>query len=156
MHRPIHGLAGLLHPAFKAPSLFRDLELLADRDAYLARVIPQERHASFFQQIIDYNDQRGHGFQNLICWKRESVVKPLFWWENFGYGAPDLQQLALRVLSQDCSSGACERNWSSYSLIHTKLRNKLSTKQLEILVYCRANLRMVRNLHAMDRARQVN
>ena len=31
MRRPIHGLAALLHPAFKSPSLATDAELLADR-----------------------------------------------------------------------------------------------------------------------------
>ncbi|KAI5072733.1 hypothetical protein GOP47_0012839, partial [Adiantum capillus-veneris] len=54
----------------------------------------------------------------------------------------------------DCSSGACERNWSAYSLIHTKIRNKLSTKQLERLIYCRSNLRMLRSMHEMPMARQ--
>ncbi|KAH7433983.1 hypothetical protein KP509_07G095800 [Ceratopteris richardii] len=56
----------------------------------------------------------------------------------------------------DCSSGACEMNWSAYSLIHTKIRNKLSTKQLERLIYCRSNLRMLRTMHQMPMARQVN
>ena len=83
------------------------------------------------------------------------MVQPLFWWETFGYVLSTLQLLALRVLAQDCSSGACERNWSAYSLVHTKLRNRLSTRQLERLVYCRANLRMVRAMHDMSSARQV-
>ncbi|KAI5069480.1 hypothetical protein GOP47_0015781 [Adiantum capillus-veneris] len=64
--------------------------------------------------------------------------------------------VALRVLGQDCSSGACEQNWSAYSLIHTKIRNKLSTKQLEQLIYFRSNLRMLRSMHVMPMARQVN
>ena len=35
------------------------------------------------------------------------------------------KQKSIKVLSQTCSSG-CERNWSMWSLIHTKLRNRLA------------------------------
>ncbi|KAH7299309.1 hypothetical protein KP509_24G004800 [Ceratopteris richardii] len=41
-------------------------------------------------------------------------------WQNFGFAFTTLFTYALKVLSQDCSSGACERNWSAFSLIHTK------------------------------------
>ncbi|MCO5600557.1 hypothetical protein L7F22_054671 [Adiantum nelumboides] len=57
---------------------------------------------------------------------------------------------------QDCSAGACERNWSAYSLIHTKIRNRLSTTQLEKLVYCRANMRLVRSYHSLGQPKQVD
>lgn len=54
-----------------------------------------------------------------------------------------------------CSSGACERNWSSFSLIHTKICYKLSSRQLERLVYCRSNMCMLRAMQKMEEARQV-
>ena len=34
MHRPIHGTAALLHPAYKVPHLHIDEELSTDRDAF--------------------------------------------------------------------------------------------------------------------------
>ncbi|KAI5079929.1 hypothetical protein GOP47_0005408, partial [Adiantum capillus-veneris] len=71
-------------------------------------------------------------------------------------GLPNLSRIALRILSQDCSAGACERNWSAYSLIHTKIRNRLSTSQLEKLVYCRANMRLVRSYHSLGQPKQVD
>ena len=160
MKRPIHGFAALLHPAYKTPSLFTDNEILDARTLYMSKAVPLDLHDQILEDIIRYNDCRGGGgrsiaFTSPSCWKRESLVKPLFWWETFGYAIPTLQKVALRVLAQDCSSGACERNWSSYSLIHTKIRNKLSTRQLERLVYCRSNLRMIRAMHNMTSARQV-
>ncbi|KAH7297529.1 hypothetical protein KP509_25G000500 [Ceratopteris richardii] len=55
----------------------------------------------------------------------------------------------------DASSSACERNWSAYSLIHTKLRNRLTLQQLERLVFCKANLRLVHDLKTKtDRPKQ--
>ncbi|KAH7282747.1 hypothetical protein KP509_35G045900 [Ceratopteris richardii] len=156
MKRPIHGFAALLHPTFKEPSLFMDTSLLEDRDTYLPKILSTNDHGKFLQDFINYNDQRDSALASSLVWKRDSLVKPLFWWESFGYQMPTLQRCAMRVLAQDCSSGACERNWSAYSLIHTKIHNKLSTKQLERLIYCRSNLRMLRSMHEMPMARQVN
>ncbi|KAI5084420.1 hypothetical protein GOP47_0000589 [Adiantum capillus-veneris] len=156
MKRPIHYFAALLHPAYKKPELFANQELIEERNNYLFKVLKEEDIGAFLQEVINYSDQRGTAFTSNLCWKRQSLVKPLFWWESFGYQLPALKRLALRVLDQDCLSGACERNWSAYSLIHTKIRNKLSTKQLERLIYCRSNLRMLRSMHEMPMARQVN
>ncbi|XP_073015757.1 uncharacterized protein [Primulina eburnea] len=58
-----------------------------------------------------------------------------------------LKKIATKVLSQTCSSSGCERNWSTWSLIHTKLRNRLAVEKLHKLVYVHYNMRLrVRNL----------
>lgn len=64
------------------------------------------------------------------------------WWENYGAGTPNLQKIAIRVLSQPCSASGCERNWSVFESIHTKKRNRLSQKRLNDLVFVRYNLRL--------------
>jgi hypothetical protein len=56
----------------------------------------------------------------------------------FGGDTPSLQGCALRLVSQCCSSSGCERNWSIFALIHTKVCNRLSYK----LVYSNYNLRI--------------
>ncbi|MCO5584765.1 hypothetical protein L7F22_038697 [Adiantum nelumboides] len=66
------------------------------------------------------------------------------------------RRIALRVLSQDCSSGPCERNWSTWALFHTKKRNKLSTQQLERLVFCHCNLKLLEQKSCPIEPRQVN
>jgi hypothetical protein len=62
------------------------------------------------------------------------------WWAMFDGDTRNLQKLALRFISQCCSSSGCERNWSTFSLIHTKVRNRLSYKKLHKLVYVNYNL----------------
>ena len=95
MIRPIHGLAALLHPAYKSPSLSTDMELLAARDNLMPIVLEEEKHMYFLQEMINYNDQRGGpAFAFPSTWKREYMVKPLFWWESFGYSHPHLQRVA--------------------------------------------------------------
>ena len=54
---------------------------------------------------------------------------PADWWINYGEEALNLQKITIKVLSQTCSSLGCERNWSTWSLIHTKLQNRLAMKK---------------------------
>ena len=71
-----------------------------------------------------------------------SKSDPTLWWEWYGSGAPELQNFAMRILSQGASASACERNWSSFDHIHSKKRNRLSSQKLEDLVYVRSNLQL--------------
>ena len=71
-----------------------------------------------------------------------SVAHAASWWMMFGSSTPKLQYLAMRLVSQCCSSSGCERNWSTFALLHTKVRNRLSHKKLNKLVYVNYNLRL--------------
>lgn len=68
------------------------------------------------------------------------------WWKLFGADAPNLQKLAIRILSQTASSSGCERNWSVFERIHTKKRNRLEHQRLNDLVYVHYNLRLQNRL----------
>ena len=60
----------------------------------------------------------------------------------YGNHAPILRNLALKVFSETASSSACERNWSTYALIHTKQRNWLAYPRLQQLVFCYYNMKL--------------
>ncbi|VVA40531.1 PREDICTED: LOW QUALITY PROTEIN, partial [Prunus dulcis] len=69
-------------------------------------------------------------------------MSPTEWWIMYGTDAPTVRKLAIKVLSQTTSSSACERNWSTFALIHTKQRNRLAHSRLEKLVYCYYNMKL--------------
>ncbi|XP_048429464.1 uncharacterized protein LOC103965734 [Pyrus x bretschneideri] len=69
-------------------------------------------------------------------------MSPIEWWIMYGTDAPTVRKLAIKVLSQTTSSSACERNWSTFALIHTKQRNSLAHSRLEKLVYCYYNMKL--------------
>ena len=69
-------------------------------------------------------------------------TSPSSWWSMFGSDTPNLQRAATRLLSQCVSSSGCERNWSTFAFIHTKLRNRLSYSKLHDLVFVNYNLRL--------------
>nr|XP_017188130.2 uncharacterized protein LOC103432819 [Malus domestica]XP_028956194.1 uncharacterized protein LOC103432819 [Malus domestica] len=47
---------------------------------------------------------------------------------------------AIRVLGLTCSASGCERNWSTFQMIHKKKRNRLEHKRLNALAYVKYNL----------------
>ena len=64
------------------------------------------------------------------------------WWFMYGNNTPTLRKLAIKVLLQTTSSFACERNWSTFSLIHMKQRNRLAYLRLEQLVFYYYNMKL--------------
>ncbi|KAH7440469.1 hypothetical protein KP509_04G109300 [Ceratopteris richardii] len=100
MKRPIHHGVALFHLAYKRAKLFTNQELKEQMLYFLPKIDSKEHHGDFFQQLINYGDQKDSTFSSSICWKRESLVKPLFWWESFGFQLPYLQRVALRILGQ--------------------------------------------------------
>lgn len=64
------------------------------------------------------------------------------WWDNFGDEVPELKAFAMKILGLTCSASACERNWSTFNQVHTKRRNRLSTKKLNSLVYIMYNKKL--------------
>jgi hypothetical protein len=62
-----------------------------------------------------------------------------------GSGAKALQTIARCILGQVCSASACERNWSMYSFVYNKIRNRLKHNRADDLVYVYANTRLIRH-----------
>ncbi|RZR73161.1 hypothetical protein BHM03_00020964, partial [Ensete ventricosum] len=63
------------------------------------------------------------------------------WWLEFRGDASNLRKVVC-VLSQATTSSSCKCNWSTFTMIHTKVRNKLSYRRLEKLVYIHCNMRL--------------
>ncbi|KAK5794699.1 hypothetical protein PVK06_035940 [Gossypium arboreum] len=73
------------------------------------------------------------------AWKQMNLAE---WWIIYGTCVPELQKLPIKVLSQTTSASNCERNWSTFSYIHTKARNRLKYKKLEKLMFTYYNMRL--------------
>ena len=82
---------------------------------------------------------------------RVANLQPHQWWSRVGGEA--LPKIAKRVLALTCSASSCERNWSMYSFVHNKSRNRLGTKKAEDLVYIYTNTRLLRGRLGVDPVR---
>ncbi|KAK2651904.1 hypothetical protein Ddye_011760 [Dipteronia dyeriana] len=69
---------------------------------------------------------------------------------------PNLQRVAIRILSLTSSSSGCERNWSTFEGIHTKKRNVLDVDRLNNLVYVKFNAELMnRHKRLRDKEKKV-
>jgi hypothetical protein len=68
---------------------------------------------------------------------------PHLWWFISGSVGKFLPRIARRILAQVVSSSLCERNWSSFSFVHSKARNRLLPSRVEDLVYVYTNSRVL-------------
>lgn len=64
------------------------------------------------------------------------------WWQQHGINCLELQQIAVRILSQTCSSFGCEHNWSTFDQIHSQRHNRIAQKRLNDIIYVHYNLRL--------------
>jgi hypothetical protein len=89
-----------------------------------------------------------------LVWSSMGVKEvPHLWWFTSGSVGKFLPRIARRILAQVVSSSSCERNWSSYSFVHSKARNRLLPSCAEDLVYVHTNLRVLnQNVSFSDEA----
>jgi hypothetical protein len=64
------------------------------------------------------------------------------WWQQHGISCLELQRIAVRILSQTCSSFGCEHNWSIFDQIYSQRHNRLAQRRLNDLIYVHYNLRL--------------
>jgi hypothetical protein len=81
----------------------------------------------YFQLEIDKGQDKRKATGALLLW----CTQRSFRWTLL---------IALRLVSQCCSSSGCEHNWSTFALVHIKVRNQMSHKKLHKLVYVNYNL----------------
>ncbi|GBG75858.1 hypothetical protein CBR_g21103 [Chara braunii] len=61
-----------------------------------------------------------------------------------------LRDIAMRCLGVWTTASPCERNWSTHDFIQTKRRNWLGVEQLEKLVFCHWNLKLLKSSRAHE------
>ncbi|XP_050895427.1 uncharacterized protein LOC127102053 [Lathyrus oleraceus] len=86
--------------------------------------------------------EKSETFGTPLAQKFWSKMDAAQWWEYHGSCATELQRLAMKVVSQTTSATNCERNWSIFSYIYTKTRNKLKYKKLHKLVFTHYNMKL--------------
>lgn len=92
-------------------------------------------------QISEFGSAKAD-FGTELAISTRSELNPAAWWQQHGINCLELQRIAVRILSQTCSSFGCEHSWSIYDHIHRQRRNHLAQKRLNDLSYVHYNLRL--------------
>lgn len=121
----------------------KDLEIVAERNKCMRRYFPnaEERRMANLEYARFSGAMDAFSEHDSLHDRGEIDAKS--WWLIHGVSAPRLQNLALKLLGQPCSSSCCERNWSTYSFINSMKRNKITPQRAEDLVFVHTNLRLL-------------
>ncbi|KAF7843886.1 Dimer_Tnp_hAT domain-containing protein [Senna tora] len=148
---PLHCLAHSLNPRYYclewlqgAPNRVpphKDEEICIERNKCLRRYFTDSKERLMATMEFVRFSGAEDVFGQFECLQNRWDLEPKEWWIMYGSSAPLLQNLALKLLFQPCSSSCCERNWSTYSFIHSMKRNKINPKRAEDLVFVHTNLR---------------
>lgn len=131
LHTPLHSAGFVLDPEYRLFLQHENEEVMSDFHSLIERVFRDDVQAQVkaVQQHASY--RAGHGLFSRPMAEAAAKEMPAFrWWLAFGAHVPELQKVAVRVLSQVTSSSASERNWSTFDFIHTKKRNRLHCKRV--------------------------
>lgn len=86
------------------------------------------------KQLASYNNNEG-AFADLAASMSACETSGHVWCKSYGQDTPQLQRLAMKVLSQVTMVSACERNWSTFDFIHSRRQNRSSTKRAANLMF---------------------
>ncbi|GAV60249.1 LOW QUALITY PROTEIN: DUF659 domain-containing protein/Dimer_Tnp_hAT domain-containing protein, partial [Cephalotus follicularis] len=121
----------------------KDKEINLERTKCIKKYFPNlEEHNKVNMEYAEFVGKNGdfRDFNSIENWY---VMDPKAWWVLHGACAPMLQTIALRLLAQPSTSSCAERNWSTYSFVHSMKRNKMTPKRAEDLVYIHSNIRLL-------------
>ncbi|KAG4946995.1 hypothetical protein JHK87_043002 [Glycine soja] len=125
LHRPLHAASYFLNPEF----FYDNTDLEFD-----------------FEVINGLFDC----IKKLFAMDQRKTHSSTYWWRMFGSQTPNLQKLAIKILSLTCNASRCERNWSVFEQIHSKKRNRLEHKKLHDLVSVKHNQQLKQRYYARD------
>jgi hypothetical protein len=125
-HHPIHVVAHILHPLWHHPLGNISLELQDGCTSYSSIHCHDHLDENALDDELLIFLRKEEPFAQEATNLQDPLLAFISWWEKFGRHVTKLQALALRALSQDCSSLVCERNWSCFNLVQTKKQNMLN------------------------------
>jgi hypothetical protein len=150
LHKPIHSAAYVLHPRYSEDGLQQNNDVWPEMLEVCNRLLGDVEGALAVEQYNLY--QEGHGaFGTAMAKTSAARMDPASWWKSYGAATPQLQKLAMRVLSQPASAASSEQSWSEYDFIHSKKRNRLKGDVASKLVYVHSNLRLLGRIKCYNR-----
>lgn len=112
-------------------------------------------HASLvMEHFASFRAQEGIFTRGMVI-NGAKTMAPSKWWRTYGAHMPELQAVAISVLTQPCSASAAERNWSVYGQIKSAARNRMQHQVADKRVYCHETLHYHQKLQSASYKQQV-
>ncbi|KAL5800550.1 hypothetical protein ACOSQ3_033630 [Xanthoceras sorbifolium] len=142
-HSPLHAAAYYLNPSvfynrsFSSNKVIQKglLDCIEILEPNLSAQIMITSHINFYEESVG-------DFGRPVALRSRESLAPATWWSLYAADYPELQRLAIRILSQTCSITRCRRTWSMFERIHLKRRNRLEHQRLNDLIFVHYNLHL--------------
>ncbi|CAM8981603.1 unnamed protein product [Rhodiola kirilowii] len=147
LHSPLHSAAAFLNPSiqYNPQNKFSGLGTMKEEFyKVIEKLLPTaDLRRDMTNQIYIFTKATGM-FGCRLAMEARDMVSPGRWWEQYGDSAPSLQRVAIRILSQVCSTCSFQKNWSTFQRLHSDKRNKIDKETLNDLLYINYNLKLAR------------
>lgn len=144
---PLHAAGFYLNPKFfySIKGCMHN-EIVSRMFDCIERLVPDIKvQDKIIKEINSYKNAVGDLGRNLAIRARDTL-QPVEWWSTYGGGCPNLARLAIRILSQTCSSIGYKQNQISFEYVH-ETRNCLERQRFSDLVFVQYNLRLRQMVH---------
>ncbi|XP_043716251.1 uncharacterized protein LOC122664481 [Telopea speciosissima] len=143
LHSPLHAAAAFLNPSIFYNSNSKiDLKMRNGFQDAMVKMLPEEKDKiEFTKEHPMYLNSLGALGSEFAVMGR-TLNSPGDWWAGYGYEIPTLQRVAMRILSQPCSSHWCRWNWSTFENLYNKKRSEMEQEKFNELVFVHCNLRL--------------
>ncbi|XP_065224145.1 uncharacterized protein LOC135848237 [Planococcus citri] len=151
MVQPIHYAAVLLNPndmgkSLSPGELMQGMEFISEFAAQRNIIEATDAYNGAVNELADYRS-KANAFKHDFLWKAavDSKMDILSWWRGL-CGHTSLSKIAVSILTAAVTSAATERSFSTFSFIHSKKRNRLSTETASKKPLLRRIRRMAKNV----------
>lgn len=141
-HHPLHAAGFYLNPRFFY-SMEGDMpnEMLSGMLDCIEKLIPDVTvQDKITKEINSYKNSIGDFGRKMAVRARDTLL-PVEWWSTYGGSCPNLARLAIRVLSQTCSTLGLKHDHIPFEKLH-ETRNCLEQQRLRDLIFVQCNLQL--------------
>ena len=85
----------------------------------------------------------------------QSTTPANAWNMTLGARYPKLQDIAIRLMEMGTQSADVEHICKAHKIVHTKVRNRLTNKNVKMLLYCYVNLRLVQRNEEVEQGEPI-
>ncbi|KAA8540159.1 hypothetical protein F0562_024278 [Nyssa sinensis] len=144
LHSPLHSAGYFLNPSlFYSSDFFTDAEVASGLLCCIVRMV-EDKHVQDLVslQVDEYRAAKG-AFGQGSAIDRRSNIPPALWWSFYGGQCPELQRLAIRILSQTCNGASKYKLKRSLAeKLLTEGRNCIEQQRLSDLAFIHYNLQL--------------
>ena len=126
-----HFLANLMHPRYRGQSL-------TDAEVEIAMELVSTQHELILPDLVKFRAQASPFMTYMFADNVTEGVQPVDWWKSQGGDGrlhPHTVSVVEQLLTTTASSAGVERVFSSFGLVHSKLRNRLGIAKAGKLVF---------------------